>query len=199
MTIIDEFSGRDRIIAPVMEEAGFAVGVLRGTRSFLVDKYGRLTGVTYQQVWTPGENIANCRRNDTYDALTFAIWAHGSQMVRSSRPEPEPHPLRDCRHGFYGYYDGSDDYHKEGMISGVVEGFGECVVGTRGFRSMKARIVALHIPDDVPAHVRRMIARNYKDTPILDSFEQMVAEFPTDSAGAEYTPENDPEFWTRES
>lgn len=194
-SVIDEFSGRTRIIDKVMEEAGFAVGVVRGVRSFKVDRLGRLTGVSYPQVWRPGENLATCRRNEQF-MLTFAQFAlFDGGLVKS--PEPEPHALDGCGHGFYAYYDGSDDFHKEGMVSAVVEGYGEAVIGTRGFRCMKARIVALHIPDDVPAHLRKRVVANYRDVAVLDTFEQMVAEFPPDSAGNDYTPDSDPDFWTR--
>src|SRR4051812_39387345 len=48
--------------------------------------------------------------------------------------EPKPHTMGDCSCGFYGYYDGSDDYYKDGLVSGVVEGYGEALIGTRGFR-----------------------------------------------------------------
>lgn len=206
--LMDEFSGIDQMIEPVaMEEAGFAVGVVRGVRSFKIDKLGRLTGVTYDQIWRPGENAAECRRAESItfyvDTSDFMRAFYGPSYVPPARPpQPEiapdkPHPMRDCKHGFYAYYDGSDDYHQKGMVSAVVEGYGETVIGTRGFRSMKARIVALHIPQDVPAHLARLVARNYPDVPILPTFKRMVAEFPPDSAGNEPTPESDADFWTR--
>jgi len=187
--MIDQFSGIE-----------FAAGVLRGTRSFKVDALGRLTGVSYEAVWRPGENEAECRKN-VNDFVTFTIskaiaGPQGTAMQPPADPK-KPHPLTDCKHGFYAYYEGSDDYHKEGYISAVIEGYGEAVIGTRGFRCMKARIVALNIPDDVPAHIARLVARNYPDIPRFDTFEQMVSEFPPDSAGHEYTPETDPDFWTR--
>ena len=205
----DEFSGKDLMIEPALEEVGFAVGVVRGVRSYDVDKLGRLTGVTYKQIWKPGENEAVCRRSGAedmwaYAAMAFSFSLDSRGVGRASRQPPKPpvdyekpHAMHDCKHGFYAYYDGSDDYHNEDRVSAVVEGYGETVIGSRGFRSMKARVVALHIPETIKPHLARMIARNYPDVPILGSFDQMVSEFPPDSAGNEITPDNDPDFWSR--
>lgn len=206
---------------------GLAPGVVRGVRSFKVDKLGRLTGIHYEQVWRPGENGAECRKKDadpwsmhsiitaydrlyTYRPQTYTVqqqksfWRGTREVQVPVAPEPAPVPAPDpphsyetCKCGFYAYYDGSDDYHQEGYISGVVEGYGETLIGTRGFRAMKARIVALHIPTDVPVHLSRLVARNYAEVAILPSFNDMVTEFPPDGGSAELTPETDPEFWTR--
>jgi hypothetical protein len=241
---------------------GFAAGVVRGTRSFAVDKLGRLTGVSYKQVWTPGENEAICRREDegqfglswsqmarqiTYTlnvsspsyystAIGSGAYASGgvietttpakrsgvdavlgtsphtavaaeeaaarveAERAEKARLEAEKKArdtLADCSHGFYGYYDGSNDYYKQGYVMGVVEGYGETVIGTRGFRCMKARIVAIRIPKHVPDRLRAMILRNYPDVPVFDTFKAMVAEFPADDAGVGVSPETDPDFWTR--
>ncbi|MFJ2506290.1 hypothetical protein [Microbacterium sp. NPDC087592] len=201
---MDEFSGTGLMIDPVLEEVGFAVGVVRGVRAFDVDALGRLRGVTYKHIWTPGENEAECRRNRS-DALwaqfSFTLNVRGGLSVGETEKKPidydQPHTLSDCKHGFYAYYDGSNDYHDEGRVSAVIEGYGETVIGSRGFRCMKARIVALHIPTSVKPHTARLVARNYPDIPILESFDQMVSEFPPDSAGNELTPDTDPDFWTR--
>lgn len=228
----DEFGG-----------VGFAAGVVRGTRSFGVDRLGRLTGVTYQQVWTPGENKAECLKDTEYDsnrqwraALRFPApiyytlptprqsgkksWldamlgvdaAVEATIEEAKRREEEAEKARiaeeearrkadrleNCGHGFYGYYDGSNDYYQHGRVMGVIEGYGETIVGTRGFRCMKARIVALRIPKHVPDRLRTLVLRNYQGTPAFDSFKRMVGEFPPDSAGLAVSPETDPEFWTR--
>jgi hypothetical protein len=236
---------------------GFAPGVVRGTRSFDVDKLGRLTGVSYKQVWTPGENEAICRKEESgsWAGLNIAVghrmkfyldttsyttamgsaamvepkrsWVdavlgtspqttraaeEAAARVQAEREEKERaeaekarleaekkarDTLADCSHGFYGYYDGSNDYYKQGYVMGVVEGYGETVIGTRGFRCMKARIVAIRIPKHVPDRLRAMILRNYPDVPVFDTFKAMVAEFPADDAGVGVSPETDPDFWTR--
>jgi hypothetical protein len=62
-------------------------------------------------------------------------------------------------------------------VAAVIEGYGETLIGTRGFRCMKARIVALQ-----PTDARGLEAcfNNYPDIPLFDDFAGMLAEFPPD-------------------
>lgn len=173
----------------------FAAGVVTGARSFKVDKLGRLIGITYPSVWMPGENHAKCLIRTV---SSYALMYGTGDSVRTSE-RPDEHSMTTCGHGFYAYYDGSNDYYSEGYVSGVVEGYGESVIGTRGFRASKARIVALHIPADVPTVTRNLIARNYPDVPRFDTFDAMVSAFPTDDGGKGLNPETDPDFWTRQA
>lgn len=156
---------------------GFAVGVVRGVRSFAVDDLGRLTGINYKQTWKPGENAAECRAEQRKEFGDFG--KH----------------LPDCVCGFYAYYDGSNDYRSEGKtITGVVEGWGSTVIGSRGFRCSKAKIVALHIPDSVKRS--GVVARNYADVPQFDTFLGMIREFPPIGDEKTASP-NDEDFWDR--
>lgn len=204
---------------------GFAPGVVRGARSFKIDKLGRLTGIHYAQVWRPGENEAECRKGEDsfasalaamerltasyMNAMTVPSGGRRGRKVSTafgrvdplSKPEPfevPPHALAECKCGFYAYYDGSDDYHREGYVSGVIEGYGETIIGTRGFRSMRARLVALHIPEVVAGHMTRLVERNYAAVPQFGSFDAMVSAFPPDAGSAAVSPDTDPDFWTRE-
>lgn len=193
----DEFGGR-----------GFAPGVVTGVRSFDVDTLGRLTGIHYKQVWVPGENVSECRKEEgspfgfSYTFLVDAIYgttskAHQQKPVEA--PKPLQHKFADCLCGFYGYFDGSDDYHGRGKVTGVVEAYGETVIGTRGFRAKKSRIVALRLrpgKDGVSEDIARKIRRNYPGVAYFRKFEQMVAEFPADTS-YEPSPTTDPDFWTR--
>ena len=201
---------------------GFAAGVVTGARSFKVDQLGRLTGVNFDQVWTPGENQAQCRKpeneylasgitGNSHDALYRAMaglnWLNNPVSIgggRGSKPVPpdtsrigKPDALANCAHGFYAYYDGSNDYKREGYVSGVIEGYGETVIGTRGFRSMKARIVALRIPKTVPANLAALAARNYASVPQFATFKAMVAAFPPDGGEQAVSPDTDETFWGR--
>lgn len=218
------------------------IGVVTGARSFRIDALGRLTGVTYQQVWTPGENQAECRAQKpikggvyhgaevpkyatraAYEdaaSVTFEVQdptatpimyssngsTYGSFSVRMVTV-PKTHPVVDepvdehgiakCGHGFYGYYDGSNDYYTEGYVSGVVEGYGEVIIGTRGFRCMKARIVALSIDDKVKSPLRSLVQRNYRDVPMYTDFKDMVKHHKTDVGESTISPDSDPDFWSR--
>lgn len=247
---------------------GFAPGSAKGVRSFKVDKFGRLTGVTFSKVWRPGENSAECLVSDRWVTLTASVnrfvsalngiqvkapqyyfvdsgtsqasggpisvspsqpgkFSRRGQGKQSSIPAPSvkpspqlpqsateavaeaesaaavlvspPHDFGTCSCGFYGYFDGSDDYHDRGRISAVVEAYGEVVIGTRGFRAMKARILAIRVKaedDGVTGSMARKLAKNYAGVAIFDKFEDMVAAFPPDTS-LEPSPETDPDFWTR--
>lgn len=186
---------------------GFAPGVVRGARAFDIDELGRLVGVTHRQVWIPGENIAECRKGKDADGLwggylnlTFTYRSSViavKPIMEEVEPEEPPHTMADCACGFYGYYDGSNDYRQKGRVNGIVEGYGEALIGTRGFRVAKARIVALAIPRSVSERKAALVRRNYGALPIFTSFKQMVSEFPPDGGEVGISPETDPEFWTR--
>ena len=219
----NEFSGID-----------FALGSVRGTRAFDVDELGRLTGVALKQIWTPGENLAECRRADfekSQRMLFFNPFYFGTSSEEEDRKVSEeafrkivgdrqhyaPSAFReatekyladqeekkrvdsiiDCTHGFYGYYESSNDYGEADLrVNGVIEGYGEVVIGTRGFRASKARIVALHIPKKFKRN--RRVLENYATIPFFESFDQMVREYPCDDGGMALSPQNTEDFWTRE-
>jgi hypothetical protein len=44
------------------DDYDFAAGSIHGMRSWGIDDQGRLHGVTHAEVWTPGENVAACKR-----------------------------------------------------------------------------------------------------------------------------------------
>lgn len=185
-------------------ELGFAIGVVRGARTWRSSEDGWLAGMVYKQIWLPGENIALCRRHVSP--------VHPQQQYPNppgnpkpgpvsavARFEDPPHPdfkvpernhLPDCRCGFYAYYDGSNDYHlprKDAndprmLVQGMVEGYGECVIGPRGFRCTKATIVALCLPVDYPNFVS--IMEHYPGIPIFHDFKVMEYNYPNEDGGA---------------
>jgi hypothetical protein len=252
------------------EGTDFAVGQLRGTRSFKIDDYGRLTGVYYTQVWKPGVNEAECHAvNSSVFPVLDDLWRYRTNLdVKLSTylkerlqhgtlgkmghklngtpvralPDNEPpevkndtfvygepgdpeydciaaemdecqrrikvvkdkaneflgtdHSIDACSHGFYGYYEGSNDYYRDGMVMGVVEAFGEVVIGSRGFKSTKAKLLALYIPDSVDYKKAALVKRNYKDVAFFPSFNAMMLEFPPDvNTVEEPDPSNDEDFW----
>lgn len=163
-------------IQPDFNSLGFAEGVVIGARTFKVDEDGWLTGLFYkQQRWLPGVNVAECLAHTGYVHIRWS----GSTGTVQEPPEPRgPHSLEDCRHGFYGYLDGSNDYHRHGPVYGVIEGWGESMHGPRGFRCMKAQILGLHVTDEVSPGVAALLSRNYPGVPWFTSFEELVAVFP---------------------
>lgn len=218
---MSEFSGYD-----------FTAGSVRGLRAFKVDSLGRLTGWSFKAVWTPGENVAECRQKDsgwgwvppflggtitlTTDPTSTRRWyaAGGVPTTYTVKDAPAieppaepaenpPHDLATCQCGFYAYYEGSNDYAvNKGTVSAVVEGYGKTVIGSRGFRCEKAKIIALHLPSGtkakVPAHLLERVRSNYPNVPVFAKRKAMLAEFPLDASIAP-TPETDPDFWTRDA
>jgi len=178
---------------------GFAPGVVTGLRNWKIDGMGRLTGVVYKaSVWRPGENLAECLKK-RYAGTNSYSWA-GLQVADNMVPvNPDPHKLTECEHGFYAYYDGSRDYHERGDVTGIIEGYGETIIGTRGFRCMKARIVALKPSGSIAVQVVDRLKRLYSGVEFFKDFHAMLAAHPTDAAGLEYNPETDPDFWSKEA
>lgn len=63
-------------------------------------------------------------------------------------PPPAPCDYADCHCGYYGFTNGFNEYAAGlGRVTGIIKGYGETVIGDRGFRAKKARIVALAVPD----------------------------------------------------
>lgn len=172
--------------APKPEEfAGmaFAEGVVVGARSFEVTDGGLLTGCTYRQPWTVGENLAVC--------FAQTGWSTHDQ-IQEAKPS-EPHPITSCKHGFYAYYDGSNDFRQDRRVSGVIQGYGETLIGSRGFRCMKARILALTINQGVSHRLLTLVQNRYRGIQFFPSFEVMVLAFPPDTGETRSTKQQEVE------
>lgn len=123
-----------------------------------------------------------------------------------------------CQCGFYAYFDGGNDYltnasyasggmfaiymrdeDKAPRIGAIVEGWGTCTVGTRGFRAEKARVLALVIPESTAARHEvafQKVQRNYPGLAAFATEKEAVRAFPlTDPDPA--SPTTDEDFWTR--
>lgn len=77
--------------------------------------------------WTNGSLTSVCNRFISLD---------GTRAVHSS-------PDMDCTCGIYAHYLPLESYERNNNIFGVVEASGRILMGTRGFRAEKAKIVAL--------------------------------------------------------
>tara|TARA_R100000365_G_scaffold3491_1_gene11676 strand:- start:7402 stop:7956 length:555 start_codon:yes stop_codon:yes gene_type:complete len=166
---------------------GFALGTIRGFRRWAVTVNGELKSPFRSigtALWLPGENVAKCQAHPSAEVVErkrddedFAGYYARVEEWRGS------HDVTDCSHGFYAYFDGKEEDHRDPAVSGVIEGYGEVLIGTKGFRAMKARIVALAIkPHDgvwnlEPLIVSRLRA-NYPSIPVFDSEMVMRSEFP---------------------
>lgn len=127
-------------------------------------------------------------------------------------PDPTKEPKHtvgalSCQCGFYAYTDGGNDYYrgyKEDRLAAIVEGYGICTTGSRGFRASKARVVALIEPHrkfadggGVDGRWDRVL-HNYPGVAVFASKADALALFPL-STPAIPTPETDEKFWTREA
>lgn len=159
----DDFSG-----------LGFAEGVVIGARTFKVTDDGWLTGLFYKQRWLPGVNVAECMAH----VRAFPIYSTVAFTPPPVQEPRGPHSMEDCKHGFYGYLEASNDYHRHGPVFGVIEGWGESMQGPRGFRVMKAQILGLHVTTGLGLEVAAKLAAHYPGVPWFESFEDMVAAIP---------------------
>lgn len=171
---------------------------VRGTRTFRVNQAGWLTGLYYTECWVPGWNEArNWKRGtvgeDAYGNWTAVfpqsgmwhpvLWLPYYGGVEWFRVPDDTVPLSKGRWGFYAYNEGSNDFKSEGPVWAVVEGAGRIVVGTRGFRASKARIIAMCFADGLDPELLAAVCTHYPDVPKYASFEAMVADLPPDHWG----------------
>lgn len=108
---------------------GLAVGSVFGIRWWNLKApdgiHLRLHGV--QAPWQPGENIASC-----------AACRPGRECMHSEVPD------ENCGCGFWAYWTvNAAPLYGQRRVMGVVEGYGRTLIGDKGFRCEKARIVAL--------------------------------------------------------
>ena len=147
-----------------MGEAGFSdrpfyAGSLFGMRSFGVRGEGPdapLTSLFHSHFWSSDTNTAICMMQPRLKQSCGGN--HGGTLghVEACYVELRCPGLvsQDCDCGFWAYTNGQNDYHsnrwggigREAHIRGIIEGFGKCVVGPRGFRCEKARLRALILP-----------------------------------------------------
>jgi hypothetical protein len=144
----------------------FAAGSLMGSRAWIIRDSGVLTGVYHRMPWQPYLNVAECDANP-------GIGAGVHELVGI-----------DCECGFYAYHDGSNDYWQdrhgwtEYRIAGIIESWGRCVVGSRGFRCENAEIRALITPEGVDDVVLAGIRNCYPGAQWFATTAEAEAAFP---------------------
>jgi hypothetical protein len=174
-----EFSGVD-----------FAIGTVRGFRSWKVSAEGTLEPMAQSGVWLPGENRAVCNAYPSKEKLPEK-GENESWQDRQKRVDEWKlaHDLTACEHGFYAYFltgAEQDRYSKSTpAVHGIIEGYGEVVIGTKGFRAAKGRILAISLESHggvwaLEPHIVSRIRANYPGVAFFDSTLAMQAEFPAD-------------------
>lgn len=206
-------------------EVPLYTGPFNGFRHFRVTATGHLTGVTYRETWTPGENVATCYRlgwvesgEVTDDEIAvLRSWPEGAlpgfRMVgaciaatmtaTTRKPLPCKGVALDCECGFWSYHydEGASPlpprpwstFATPDTVTGVVANYGRITTGPKGFRSEKARILALALPGQHQAldepyrrsatnlsrDVLDKVRANYPGVNTFRSVEAMLEKYPT--------------------
>ncbi len=117
-------------------------------------------------------------------------WEQGRAVARCSTGAEHDVPARDCTCGLYGWYDPSGTSGSYGGARAGVAAAGRVVLGDRGFRAARARVVAVALP--VPlrwqprgsARARRMLAERYPGVEVYRSVRPMVRAHPPEDLAA---------------
>lgn len=141
----------------------FGFEPLRGLRSWHVGDSGILTSGFDGFAWTPGDNEAHCNRKVTRGELSDRLgtdrtnWpGAGDQSFLQFAAKALGHDMVTCSCGFHALTDESQIgyYRGHGNVIGLLEGYGEVVEGTQGFRASRGRVVALVAPGGIQAPLR---------------------------------------------
>lgn len=143
-------------------------GELRGYRQFLVGDDG-LYPVVHRAAgpWSAGVVHAVCSTVAEHEA-----------------------PDRGCECGLYGWYDPSGTAGAYGGATAVVAVSGRVVLGDRGFRAARGRVVAVALPallrlqPRAVGRARRMLAERYPTVQVYGSARRMVRDHPPEDVSA---------------
>ena len=168
----------------------FALGSVRGFRSWRIDVEGKLSALHRVGQWLPGENRAECQKYPNKEIIPDIEGESTSERQERVRVWKSSHDMDSCEHGFYAYFGASnleDSYNP--VVSGLIEGYGEVLIGTKGFRAAKARILALSVEPfqgiwNLDKFVVDKLRRNYPMVPIFESNFALLSEFPADNGAA---------------
>lgn len=162
--------------------AEFAVGSVFGYRHWKLNASAQLQSPSHSATWLPGENVAKCGgfgNDKQVPKIEGEGWEDRAKRVEVWKAN---HEMVDCDHGFYAYFAGSSSSYESTLgVSGIIEGYGETLIGTKGFRCMKAKIVALCVEPilgqwRMEKHVEDQLINNYPGIPIFRTSTVMRSE-----------------------
>lgn len=201
----------------------FAAGSVFGARWWnLAVNEPFLQGVYAQ--WTPGVNTAECLVDETLmlgvaggatvtlprAAASDLRAVLGAAVAQLTPSHTAPEHLCTC--GFYGYWSPTADDRgilpstpMAAHVFGVVEGFGRTLLGDRGFRCEKVRIVAAYVeprdekwrewddtwstmPNIPTAEAAGEVIKAVYRVPVYSTREELLAKHPTGTAPPVVTP-----------
>jgi hypothetical protein len=164
---------------------------IRGIRVFGLDERGRLSSSRFRHYFRPGENVATCQAR--HPTLTHKAVGAVDLSVDHHRGDTTV-PKTSCTCGFYGFWDldsflgkawASDiDWADMRKVVGLVDAYGKVLLGTRGFRAQKCRVVAVSVRRRDAKEAARMKTL-YPDLPVFKRTKAMVKAFPLYEPGGE--------------
>lgn len=141
---------------------GFIRGYRIWSQGIDIDRQPRLHGVAHKRAWMPGETmVAGC---------AHVLYGHGTSPPDAS-----------CRCGLYAKYlplnlRGSGYLGTTQRVPGIIDAWGNTILGTFGFRAQKAVIRALWVEPSVEPFIRA--AGEFYQVPVFDTLEEALEEFP---------------------
>jgi hypothetical protein len=159
-----------------VSDVPLVAGSVIGLRSWRLEA-GELMPVSIQMAppWEPGENESRCLGN-------FTPCAEPGCTLCRDWPVPDHAFHRDCTCGFYGVFYPSLIPTRH--VFGVVEAYGRVVVGPKGFRAARARVLALvETAVGTPGAARltsldTVIDPKWRTVPWFPDMATAMAEFP---------------------
>lgn len=130
---------------------------VRGERGFGIDSDSKkLTGLTHSdyefedglnQAWCGPRKMRSRSLNSTMQrllALSYGLETSASVVPHNAFTD-KAHRMQDHHCGFWAYFANADDKYTVGsQVNGIIEGQGKTVIGEKGFRAEKAKVVALY-------------------------------------------------------
>lgn len=147
------------------EPAALVPGGLRGYRMWNV-RGALLTAISHSVDWTVPDLTATCQRQTDFR------FYFDKRTGKDARP-PHVVPSETCTCGIYGWYRPDDVRLHQGEVFGAVEATGLTLLGDFGFRTEKARIVALATDYEPLQHYW-----THRGVPVFDTREALLREFP---------------------
>ena len=142
--------------------------MLTGFRSWKVADDWTLRSVAFTNTWHPDVNVAECKMGSGNRRLACDDPAHDGVRLVGSAPNgfhnqdcfiygPCKGVEQECGCGFWAYTTESDEWYRSNPFAnwgekyaihahGVIDGFGRCIVGPKGFRASSAIVRALVLP-----------------------------------------------------
>jgi hypothetical protein len=171
-------------------------GVLRGYRTWRIDRSGRLGSTAVPYPWRLSEQTADCVPPNAF--LTPWGLPCPCSICQTGR-RPHGSPARDCVCGFYGWYSPRDARLVEAPVFGAIEVSGRILLGTHGFRAERARVLGLVLPIEPWADPLRRACRASL-VPTYGSRDELVEQLPPDDVSqlVAHTCEGDPNCFDAE-